>query len=127
MNVIEVIIRYYQLANAGDWKNWCDLFCEDVVMDEQLAGHIEGQATLRSMMAGFPDMYASFQNVPRHFVVNGSEAATVSHITATTPEGKQIEADVMNYFRLAGDRISYMANFHDTMPFRVLSQASSQG
>jgi ketosteroid isomerase-like protein len=124
MNVIEVIIRYYQLANSGDWKNWCDLFSEDVVMDEQLAGHIEGQNTLRTMMAGFPDMYASFQNVPRHFVVNGQEAATVSHITAMTPEGKQIEADVMNYFRLAGDRISYMANFHDTMPFRALSQAS---
>ena len=37
----DVIDRYYVTANAGDWDAWCDLFTDDMVMDEQLAGHIE--------------------------------------------------------------------------------------
>ncbi len=122
MNTTEVLIRYYQLANSGDWKSWCALFAEDMVMDEQLAGRIEGRRQLQTMMGGFDEMYASFQNVPRHYIVSNGEAAAVSHITAVTPAGDRIEADVMNYFRVEAGRIAYMANFHDTIPFQVLSQ-----
>lgn len=117
MNTTEVVTRYYELANRGDWDAWCDLFAEDQVMDEQLAGHIEGLATLREMMRGFPAMYSSFANVPRHVVVEGATAAVVSHISAVTPAGARIEADVCNYFEVSGGRIGYMANFHDTVPF----------
>ncbi len=124
MDTREVVNRYYELANAGDWATWCDLFAADQVMDEQLAGHVEGRETLRKMMDGFPGMYATFQNQPRHFVVDGEQAAVVSHISATTPSGGQVEADVVNYFRVVDGLITYMANFHDTVPFRaVLSNA----
>jgi ketosteroid isomerase-like protein len=126
MNTTEVLIRYYQLANSGDWKNWCDLFTEDMVMDEQLAGRVEGRRQLQTMMLGFDSMYTSFQNVPRHYVVSNGEAAAVSHISAMTPAGDRIEADVMNYFRVAGGRIAYMANFHDTVPFQVLAQQRAE-
>ena len=119
MDTRDVVSRYYELANAGDWTAWCDLFAADQVMDEQLAGHIEGQATLREMMKGFPGLYASFQNRPRHIVVEGGQAAVVSHISAVTPDGHRIEAEVMNYFAVADGRITYMANFHDTVPFRA--------
>jgi ketosteroid isomerase-like protein len=120
MNTREVVGRYYELANAGDWDMWCDLFTADLVMDEQLAGHIEGRETLRGMMKGFPGMYAKFQNQPRHIVVDGDQAAVVSHISAITPSGEAVEAEVVNYFRLDAGLISYMANFHDTVPFRVV-------
>ncbi|HEX6077554.1 MAG TPA: nuclear transport factor 2 family protein [Micromonosporaceae bacterium] len=120
MNTREVVGRYYELANAGDWDTWCDLFTADLVMDEQLAGHIEGRETLRGMMKGFPGMYAKFQNQPRHVVVDGDQAAVVSHISAITPSGEAVEAEVVNYFRLDAGLISYMANFHDTVPFRVV-------
>lgn len=112
-----VIDLYYQYANAGEWDNWCGLFTDDTVMDEQLAGHIEGQGTLRKMMEGFPAMYSTFQNVPRRVLTSGDEGAVVSHISAVNAAGKSIEAEVMNYFQLAGDKIAYMANFHDTLPF----------
>ena len=26
MNAREVVTRYYEFANAGDWDAWCDLF-----------------------------------------------------------------------------------------------------
>ena len=118
MTTRKIVDRYYELANAGDWDRWCDLFAPDQVMDEQLAGHIEGQDTLRKMMAGFPSIYARFANVPRHIVVAGDEAAVVSHISAETPGGAGVEADVCNYFRIADGHIAYMANFHDTVPFQ---------
>ena len=117
MSPRDVITRYYELANRGDWDAWTVLFAPDLVMDEQLAGHIEGQDVLRQMMRGFPALYRTFRNVPRHILVDGSEAAVVSHISAVTPAGDAVEADVANYFRLVGDRIAYLANFHDTVPF----------
>jgi ketosteroid isomerase-like protein len=117
-DTLEIVQRYYQLANDGDWTGWTDLFADDQVMDEQMAGHVEGQEALRQMMKGFPAMYTSFQNVPRRFVVQDDQAAVVSHISATTPRGGSIEADVANYFRIANGRIAYMANFHDTVPFK---------
>ena len=113
----DVVTRYYELANAGDWSRWCDLFAEDLVMDEQIAGHIEGQRTLREMMKGFPRMYESYANKPARVVITDDQAAVVSHISATTAGGQSIEADVCNYFEISGGKISYFANFHDTVPF----------
>ena len=114
----EVIDRYYELANAAEWDAWCDLVAEDMVMDEQLAGHIEGLSTLRPMMSGMGKAYSRFQNVPKQILVDGDQAAVVSHISAANAAGDPIEADVMNYFRLRDGKIAYMANFHDSVPFR---------
>jgi ketosteroid isomerase-like protein len=114
----EIIDLYYKYANAGDWSAWCDLFAEDMVMDEQLAGHIEGLATLRPMMDGMGKMYSKFQNVPVRVITSGNEGAVVSHISAASPSGDAIEAEVMNYFRFANGRIVYMSNFHDSAPFK---------
>ncbi len=117
-NTRTVVEQYYAYANEGAWDAWCDLFTEDQVMDEQLAGHVEGRETLRAMMAGFPATYTRFANVPRYVVVEGGQAAVVSHISALTKAGEGIEADVCNFFRVTADGlISYMSNFHDSVPF----------
>jgi ketosteroid isomerase-like protein len=121
VNTADVVRRYYELANAGDWDAWCDLFAPDQTMDEQLAGQVEGRETLREMMKGFPAMYASFSNSPVHVVVEGEQAAVLSHISALTPSGLQVEADVCNYFRIAGGLIRYMKNVHDTVPFAAVT------
>lgn len=117
MDTKQVVDRYYELANAGEWDAWCDLFAVDTHMDEQLAGHVEGRETLREMMKGFPQMYAHFENRPRHIVVSGGQAAVVSHISGRTHKGASVEADVCNYFEVTGGLITYMSNFHDTVPF----------
>ena len=115
----EIINKYYEYANAGDWDAWCDLFADNMIMDEQLAGRIEGLATLRPMMAGMGDAYAKFQNVPRNILVDGDQGAVVSHISANAAKypDEPIEADVMNYFRFEGGKIIYMQNVHDSKPF----------
>jgi ketosteroid isomerase-like protein len=116
----EVVTRYYELANAGDWDAWCDLFTADQVMDEQLAGRVEGREPLREMMKGFPAAYERFSNTPEHVVVGGNEVAVTSHISAVTAKGASIEADVCNYFQISDGQIVYMKNFHDTKPFAPL-------
>ena len=121
----DIVTRYYELANAGDWDAWCDLFTEDQVMDEQLAGRVEGRETLREMMRGFPTAYQRFANVPNHVVVDGHHAAVTSHISAVTAAGAAIEADVCNYFEIRDGQIAYMKNFHDTKPFDPLFSAGS--
>ncbi|MEX2535145.1 MAG: nuclear transport factor 2 family protein [Trueperaceae bacterium] len=113
----QIIDRYYELANAGQWEKWCNLFSEDMVMDEQLAGHIEGLTTLRPMMAGMGSAYSRFRNEPKQILVDGDQGAAVSHISAANSAGEPIEAEVMNYFRFEGGKIAYMANFHDSLPF----------
>ena len=117
MSVKEIIQKYYVHANAGNWNAWCDLFSENMVMDEQLAGHIEGLSKLRPMMAGMKKVYSRFQNTPEKIVISDNEAAVVSHISAASADNVPVEADVMNYFKIEGDKIVYMSNFHDSRPF----------
>ena len=124
-----IIERYYEYANAGKWTNWCDLFADDMVMDEQLAGHIEGLDTLRPMMAGMGDAYAKFQNVAKVIIVEGDKGAVLSHISARAAKypDEPIEADVMNYFVFKKGKIAYMQNVHDSKPFAPFLRQIEEG
>jgi ketosteroid isomerase-like protein len=116
----EIVTRYYELANSGQWDEWCDLFAPNQVMDEQMAGHIEGREALRELVHGFPAAFASFRNEPEHFVFDTEQdaAAVVSHLTVVTAgTGATVTVNVCNYFRMADGFISHMSNYHDTAPF----------
>ncbi|WP_341530221.1 nuclear transport factor 2 family protein [Nostoc sp. UHCC 0302] len=117
MNTRDIINKYYEVVNAGDWDTWLTLFDDNVVVDEQLAGHIEGVGVLQGAVGGIKKGYSKFQNLPKQIVINGHEACVVSHISAANATGVLIEANVANYFRLKNGKITYMANFHDTRPF----------
>jgi ketosteroid isomerase-like protein len=113
----DVINTYYESVNRGDWDTWLTLFDDKVVVDEQLAGHVEGIGILRGAIGGMEKGYSKFQNIPHHIVIDGNEACVISHISAANASGVPIEANVANYFRLENGKITYMANFHDTVPF----------
>ena len=117
MTTREIIQTYYDSVNRGDWDTWLTLFAENVVIDEQLAGHVEGAAVLRGAVGGLKKGYAKFFNRPQHIVINGDEACVVSEIDAANAAGVPIKARVANYFRIQNGRISYMANFHESRPF----------
>ena len=117
MNVKDAIDKYYDAANSGDWDTWLTLFDDNIVMDEQLAGHVEGIAVLQGAIGGLKKGYSKFKNIPQHIIIDGNEACVVSHISAANASGVPIEANVANYFRLKNGKITYMANFHDTRPF----------
>jgi len=117
MDTKEVITKYYEYVNAGDWDTWLTLFDDNLVVDEQLAGNVQGIQAWRGGIEGIKRGYSKFQNNPQHIVVNGNEACVVSHILAANASGVPIEANVANYFRIENSKITYMANFHDTRPF----------
>ena len=129
MNNHEIIRKYYDYANAGKWDAWCDLFADDMVMDEQLAGRIETLAALRPMMAGMGQAYAKFRNELREMVVEGENGAVVSHISARAAKypDEPIEAEVMNFFRFKDGKIAYMRNVHDSKPFAPFLRQISGG
>ena len=117
MDTRQIIDTYYASVNRGDWETWLTLFAPNIVIDEQLAGHVEGIAILQGAVGVMKKGYSKFQNVPRHIVVSGNEACVVSHISAANASGVAIEANVANYFRIQDGKIVYMANFHDSRPF----------
>ncbi|MCC6803305.1 MAG: nuclear transport factor 2 family protein [Anaerolineae bacterium] len=125
----EIIEKYFEYANAGEWDKWCDLFSEDAVYEEQLAGRIEGRETLRPMMAGFPNAYKSFVNTPRHFIVEADRAAAVSHISAQAMKypDEKIEAEAMLFLQMKDGLIVFAQNFHDSKPFAPFLRQISEG
>jgi ketosteroid isomerase-like protein len=117
MDTREVIDRYYETVNAGDWDSWLTLFADDVVVDEQLAGHIEGVGVLRGAVGAMKRGYSKFLMLPEHVVVEAEQAAVIWHCEAANASGVPIDVRGANYFRVEDGRIVYMANFHDKGAF----------
>jgi ketosteroid isomerase-like protein len=114
----EVVDRYYAAVNQGDWDSWLELFDDQVVLDEQLAGHLQGVDVLRGAVGGLKRGYSKFQMQPLHTVVEASQACVVWRCDAANASGVPISATGANYFVVEHGLITYMANFHDSVPFR---------
>ena len=118
MSTKEVIDRYYETVNTGAWDDWLTLFHPQVVIDEQLAGRVEGVETLRGAVGAMTKGYSKFLMHPQHVVIQGEEACVIWHCEAANAAGVPIDARGANYFRVQDGRITYMANFHDTVAFQ---------
>ncbi|HKN48781.1 MAG TPA: nuclear transport factor 2 family protein [Actinomycetota bacterium] len=117
MDTREVIDRYYETVNAGDWDTWLTLFADDVVVDEQLAGHLEGVGVLRGAVGAMKKGYSKFLMLPEHVVIEAEQAAVIWHCEAANATGVPIDVRGANYFRVEEGKIVYMANFHDKGAF----------
>jgi ketosteroid isomerase-like protein len=113
-----LVNKYFESVNAGDWETWLSLFDDNVVMDEQLAGHVEGIDVLRGAVGALKKGYSRFKNYPIEVVVEGEKAMVVWRIEAANAKGVPINAKGVNFFRFSDGKITYMANFHDTVPFK---------
>lgn len=117
MTTKEVISKYYDYVNKSDWNNWLSLFDENIVIDEQLAGHLEGIETLSSAVGGLEKGYSKFLMHPQETLINNDQACVVWDFEGANASGVPIEAKGVNFFRIENDKITYMSNFHDTRPF----------
>src|SRR5512147_2882544 len=77
MTTREVIDRYYDCVNRGDWQQWLTLFSDDVVGDEQLAGHFAGIGVLQGAIDGIRNGYRVFRMHPQRMVIDGDAAVVV--------------------------------------------------
>ena len=64
MTVRDVIDRYYDCVNRGDWQQWLTLFSDDVTGDEQLRGHFEGIDVLRGTGDDFTSELPGVSDAP---------------------------------------------------------------
>jgi hypothetical protein len=135
MNAREVIEKYYESVNAGDWDTWLTLFSDDVVGDEQLAGHFAGIAVLRGAVNAITTGYSVFKMHPQRIVIEGDAACVVWRCEAASaagvpiaypplPDGSQRPVIGANYFQLQNGKIVYMRTIHDSRPFDPFTQQS---
>lgn len=125
MATAEVIDHYYDCANRGAWDEWLTLFSDDVVGDEQLAGHFAGISVLRNAVDAISNGYRIFLMHPQRVVIYGEAACVVWRCEAENAYGVKIaypdDADRLvigaNYFQLQNGKIVYMRTIHDTVPF----------
>jgi hypothetical protein len=113
----EVIESYYKYASPQDRARWLALFDADVVLDEQLVGRVVGIGALTGLIRAVDEAYPEFREVPRHIVIDGDQACVIGHISTVTASEVAIEVRSASYFRVAGGKITYFANVHDTAPF----------
>ena len=119
MSTREIILKYFESVNTGQWEDYISLFADDVVMDEQIAGHLVGIDEVRKGIEGLRTA-RRFNNNLVDMVVEGDLAMARWHISADFGDGRLVEARGVNYYKIVDGKIAYFANYHDTKPFDVL-------
>jgi ketosteroid isomerase-like protein len=120
MDSREVVTKYFEFVNNGQWDSYLGLFDNNIVMDEQLMGHIEGISHLKESIEVLRNA-PKFQNHPLEIVVDGDKAMAIWHIEAVGPGGAPIDAKGANFYKIRNGKITYFSNFHDTVPFRAVA------
>jgi ketosteroid isomerase-like protein len=132
MTTREIIDRYYDCVNRGDWEQWLTLFSDDVVGDEQLAGHFAGIGVLQGAVGAIRDGYSKFNMYPQRIVVEGDaacviwrcDAANATGVPIAYPDNADRQVIGANFFQVQNGRIVYMRTLHDSVPFQPFT---SQG
>jgi ketosteroid isomerase-like protein len=117
----EIIGQYYGFVNAGDWDGWLTIMDDDLVVDEQIDGHVEGKSNLLGIGDHFRKVYSKFLMHPQHIIVQGEQAAVIWQNESANAAGVPISAIGCNYFQVRNGKITYMRTIHDTVPFKPMT------
>jgi SnoaL-like protein len=125
MNIREIVQNYYDYANHGDWDKALALLSDDIVVDDQLAGHLAGIDVLRKAADAVSGGKGEFLAYPQHTLVDGDAACVIWRYEGKNAQGVKIaypgDADRpvigATYFQLQDGKITYMRTMHDSVPF----------
>lgn len=116
MTTKEVIIKYFEFVNSGQWDQYVELFDEHIIMEEQLLGHIEGKAAVAKSVEGLKSN-KEFRNYPLEVIVEGDKAVALWNIKSPKTNGSLLNVKGANFYKVKNGKIVYFANFHDTAVF----------
>jgi ketosteroid isomerase-like protein len=134
MDTRAVIERYYDCVNRGAWQEWLTLFSDDVVGDEQLAGHFAGIDVLRGAIDAISSGYSRFNMYPQRIVVDGDaacvvwrcDAANAAQVPIADPGNPGRQVIGANFFQVQNGKIVYMRTIHDSLPFQPFVNQSAR-
>lgn len=113
----EIITNYFEYVNSRQWDKWLDLFDENVILDGQLFGHIEGKTKLAEVIVALRSN-EHFRNYPLEVVVEGDKAMVVWNEKNSKSDGTPIDLKGANLYKIRNGKIVYFSNFHDTTDFK---------
>ncbi len=119
MTTEEIVKKYFETVNAGDWETWLSLFDDNIVLIEPI-GTAKGIETLRQGVEGLKKGYSSFKNNLLGMVVQGDEAVAFTQLEAITAGGKPVKAQVANHYTVKDGKIVRQQNYlnrEDLEPF----------
>ncbi|MGE5787880.1 MAG: MBL fold metallo-hydrolase, partial [Myxococcales bacterium] len=123
-SVEDVIRCYFACVNEARWNDYFALFAEDVILDDQMAGHTEGIANVRGVIPLFQSLAAlpNFRSELLQVFVDVDEEHAVAlwHMRLNAPDGTPVEARGSNLFWVHEGKIRYLRTIHDTAPFQPL-------
>jgi len=125
MTTQEVVEKYYDCANRGAWGECLALFSDEVVGDDQLAGHFAGINVLRGATDAIRSGKGVFLAYPQRTVIDGDAACVIWRYEGKNSHGAKIaypgDADRpvigATYFEVQNGKITYMRTIHDSVPF----------
>lgn len=131
MTIRDVVEKYYDCANRGAWEELLTLISDDVVVDDQLAGHFAGINVLRKATDAVRSGEGVFLAYSLHTLVDGDAACVIWRYEGKNAQGAKIaypgDADRpvigATYFQVQNEKITYMRTIHDSVPF--MSQSRS--
>lgn len=129
----EVIQKYYDCVNSENWDAWLTLFAENVVGDEQLAGHFQGIDVLKGAVGAISKGYNPFRMRPLKIICEGDEACVIwrtesrnsNLVPIAYPADPKREVIGANHFVISNGKITYMRTVHDSLPFRPFTESWS--
>ena len=123
MNTRETINKYYEYLNdgfaQGNLDSWVGIFAGDFVMDEQLAGRVEGVEPMKELSEKMLEGYSKWIMHLQKVLVEGDDAFVLWEVEATTSNGVDVNTKGANFYRVKNDKVVYLTNYHDSVPFNT--------
>ena len=122
MTDAEIVSRYYDLFNRGDWDGMCALLAEDVAHDLNQGERQVGRAGFRAFLARMERSYretlrdvvvmsAAGGRVAAEYVVDGEYLATDEGLPPAAGQRYSLAGGA--FFEVAGGRIRRVTNYYN--------------
>lgn len=116
MDIKEIIRKAYRARELGDWPAWLELFSDDILY-EQPGLVLEGKDALKNALERGVEGFSSQSYRPLDIIFDGEQAMYIEQIEVVTGSGDRISMKGGVHLRLKDGKISYLASYHDTVPF----------